>query len=394
MVVYDANGATGGVVPTDTTRYEAGQTVTVLVNSGTLVKTANNFAGWNTAADGSGTDLAAGSTFTMGGADVTLYAKWTSAVGELQTFTVGVINFNMSFVPGYTGFPTGTDDLGTVATVASPYWMSETEVTYELWHTVRTWAGDEARGANKYTFANLGREGHDGTDGAEPTPANQEPVTQIQWRDALVWCNALTEWYNANNGSEPDLDLVYYTDAAYTSPLRTATDADAIDPNAGSEDLPYIKAAAAGNTDPEACTAKGFRLPGNWEWELAARWRTDANNTVATFSNPWFTKGDSASGATAYYGDTEANGAVAWYNENSGLSTHAVKGKTANSLGLYDMSGNVWEWCFDREIEGSSRVLRGGSWYFVHYTLQVGHVYSEDPYYKSNSCGLRFARTP
>ena len=76
-VTYDANGATGGTVPTDSTSYDANASVTVLGNTGNLVKTDYTFAGWNTAADGTGTDYAAGDTFTIT-ADTTLYAKWTA----------------------------------------------------------------------------------------------------------------------------------------------------------------------------------------------------------------------------------------------------------------------------------------------------------------------------
>ena len=76
-VTYDANGATSGTVPTDSTSYDANASVTVLGNTGNLVKTDYTFAGWNTKADGTGTDYAAGDTFTIT-ADTTLYAKWTA----------------------------------------------------------------------------------------------------------------------------------------------------------------------------------------------------------------------------------------------------------------------------------------------------------------------------
>lgn len=76
-VTYDANGATSGTVPTDSTSYDANASVTVLGNTGNLVKTDYTFAGWNTAADGTGTDYAADATFTIT-ADTTLYAKWTA----------------------------------------------------------------------------------------------------------------------------------------------------------------------------------------------------------------------------------------------------------------------------------------------------------------------------
>jgi len=74
-ITYDGNGHTGGSVPTDSTVYKENDTVTIL-DKGDLVKTGYTFAGWNTQADGSGTDHAVGSTFIIGASDVTLYAKW------------------------------------------------------------------------------------------------------------------------------------------------------------------------------------------------------------------------------------------------------------------------------------------------------------------------------
>ena len=75
-VTYDANGADGGTVPTEDSVYEEGQTVTVLGNTGSLVKTGSAFSGWNTAADGSGDTYTEGQSFEMGALDVTLYAAW------------------------------------------------------------------------------------------------------------------------------------------------------------------------------------------------------------------------------------------------------------------------------------------------------------------------------
>ena len=79
-VTYSGNGATGGSVPIDTTNYEMGGIVTVPGNTGNLVKDPFSFVGWNTASDGSGTQYSQGNTFTMGSANVTLYAIWTDNV--------------------------------------------------------------------------------------------------------------------------------------------------------------------------------------------------------------------------------------------------------------------------------------------------------------------------
>lgn len=76
-VTYNENTGTGGSVPTDGSSYTNGQSVTVLGNTGSLVKMGYTFAGWNTLANGSGADYVGSSTFSMGSINVTLYAKWT-----------------------------------------------------------------------------------------------------------------------------------------------------------------------------------------------------------------------------------------------------------------------------------------------------------------------------
>ena len=94
-----------------------------------------------------------------------------------------------------------------------------------------------------------------------------------------------------------------------------------------------------------------------------------------------------------YSGSNDLN-AVGWYNNNSGRKTHPVAQKQPNELGLYDMSGNVWEWCSDRYdkgyysrspqtdpqgskfLSGKYRVLRGGSWYYLDYGFRL--VLSQD----------------
>ncbi len=77
-IAYDGNGNTGGTAPVDNTKYTQGETVTVLGNTGNLTRTGYIFAGWNTQADGNGTNYNQGSTFVMGTANVVLYAKWTA----------------------------------------------------------------------------------------------------------------------------------------------------------------------------------------------------------------------------------------------------------------------------------------------------------------------------
>ena len=133
-------------------------------------------------------------------------------------------------------------------------------------------------------------------------------------------------------------------------------------------------------------TGKNFRLPTEAEWEYAAR-------------------GGSKSKGYKYSGSNNPD-AVAWYNKNSGRKTHPVATKQSSELGLYDMSGNVWEWCYDwrgkyksnsqtnptGSSAGSFRVLRGGCWYdFNARNVRVSVRNCGIPDSRSRGYGLRLA---
>ena len=134
-------------------------------------------------------------------------------------------------------------------------------------------------------------------------------------------------------------------------------------------------------------TGMNFRLPTEAEWEYAAR-------------------GGNRSNKTQYSGSSNIDN-VAWYYNNSGSTTHPVKGKSPNELGLYDMSGNVWEWCSDwyssdyysnsphnnpqGPSSGSYRVLRGGSWIAYAQYCRVASRYFHGPDFRNYYIGLRLA---
>ena len=132
-------------------------------------------------------------------------------------------------------------------------------------------------------------------------------------------------------------------------------------------------------------TGQNFRLPTEAEWEFACR---GGNNS----------RGYKYSGSN--YIDN-----VAWYDGNSGGKTHPVATKSPNELGIYDMSGNVWEWCADwygdyssgrqtnpkGPYDGSSRVGRGGSWIINARGCRSSNRNNGNPTYRNDGLGLRLA---
>ena len=119
----------------------------------------------------------------------------------------------------------------------------------------------------------------------------------------------------------------------------------------------------------EVAAGRVYRLPTEAEWEYACR----------------------AGTTTAYgFGDDEKDlGKYAWFGDNSGKRTHGVGEKLPNGWGLYDMHGNVWEWCSD--AEGSSRVYRGGCWLFVAADCRAALRGTFDPTFRRSSRGSRLA---
>ena len=125
-------------------------------------------------------------------------------------------------------------------------------------------------------------------------------------------------------------------------------------------------------------TGQNFRLPSEAEWEYAAR-------------------GGNRSKGYKYAGSNDVD-AVAWYAYNSNSTTHPVKTKQPNELGIYDMSGNVWEWCQDKWCSNYNspsnsgfRVLRGCSWNYGTRVVRVSNRSHDGPGFRSDINGLRLA---
>ncbi|ODG92823.1 cytoplasmic protein [Bacillus sp. AFS029533] len=115
----------------------------------------------------------------------------------------------------------------------------------------------------------------------------------------------------------------------------------------------------------------GYRLPTEAEWQYACK-----------------------AGTTGYrYGELDK---IAWYNENSGDKIHEVGKKEANAWGLYDMLGNVWEWCwdlYDEQVYGSYRIFRGGSWAEVARGCGASCRRRSHPSFCIDDLGFRLARS-
>ena len=238
--------------------------------------------------------------------------------------------------------------------------MDTNVVSYAAWKSVYAYATSHGYG---FSQAVAGK-------------ANDHPVYWVDWYDAVKWCNARSQ--------QAGMTVVYYTDAALTQVYTS-----------GEPGTVYAN-----------WSAGGYRLPTEAEWEYAARgglvgqrfpWGMTISERQANYN------GDTGS----YSYDLGPNGYNSKFARGDEPFTSPVGSFAPNGYGLYDMAGNVFQWCWDwygtpysggtnprGVVSGSDRVLRGGSWSYFAVGCRSAYRLGDYPSHDYGDIGFRAVLSP
>ena len=273
---------------------------------------------------------------------------------------------------GSTACPDGTPELGRVdymgegplheVTITRSFVLAETELTQEQWQAVM--------GSNPSYFSDAGGGAACGDDC---------PVENVSWWDVLYYLNQLS--------AAEDLEECYTLTTCSGTPGGGCGAGDSCTGDYSCLEVTF-----------EGLDCTGYRLPTEAEWEYAIR----AGTTTAYYNGTNSHGGDSC-------GNDPNLDLIAWYCDNSGEVTHPVRLLDGNGLGLYDMSGNVWEWVWDwydasyysespttnplGASADSYRVLRSGYWGHSPRASRSAHRNDGDPASRYSRIGARVARS-
>lgn len=293
------------------------------------------------------------------------------------------------------GYP-DDGDLATIQNTLDTFFIAQCEVSYKIWKTIFDWSRE-----NGYSYTeDCGKMGYTINPELESKLNDRHPVTYMSWRDAIVYSNAFTAYYNAHNNDydqNQDLDYVFYTDSSCDEAhiLKAASE---IDGN------PWFKTANGNShTDLSLCSSDGFRIPSEKEWVMAAKWvgyfetkPEVANDVMLRNSNTgycWYRNRTLSGIYDSVHNKLYNPDEIAVCKQES---TAPIASKQANQLGLYDMIGNCNEYIF---CEADGFFAKGGFWKAVDYPTisYITSDYSPDEeYYKQyyNNNGIRLVKSP
>lgn len=288
----------------------------------------------------------------MGAGPVTLYAQWQNPAGMVRIDAKGK-TFSMGSTNGYEN-----ESPVHQVTFTKDFWMDTTEVTQGEYETLM-----------KKMYSGFTAPSWESTYGV----SNNHPAYYVNWYDAVLYCNARTKATGSN-------DTVY----TYTS----------------------IEGVPGNNCELKDLsidlTKGGFHLPTEAQWEYACRAGTTTDYYWRKNYDPYPSSAADSNEIDDYtvWGRNSCDKG----SGNTGYGTHPVATKKKNVFGLYDMSGNLWEWCndwYDSYSSGTQidpigpdnnstyRVMRGGSWDFDEFYLRSAFRYYNAPVYTKSNIGFR-----